>query len=123
MEKFISLFQDRPLSQAINYMAFFLLLTLVTPEQSTFKVIAGILLGAASIRVIIRFIMAWKSSMPATAANGRRLEDRLSETLIPVGFLVLAIVQVPIGSRVLPLLYFFLALMIVSGAVKLVCSK
>ncbi len=118
-----SFFQNRPLARAINYMAYFLLLTFVTPGQSTIRVIAGILLGATLVWVIIRFIRAWKGSIPAVAVCSRSLEDRLSEALIPVGFLVLAIVMTAPGSRILPLLYVFLGLYVLAAIVRIACKK
>lgn len=113
-----SILKDRRLTQSMYLLSYFFLLTIVSPEGSVFQIVAGVLLAGALIWWIVRLIGALRSG----PANGQAscAGNRLVSALIPVGFLVLAIVQIPAGSRVLPLLYFFLALAVVSGAIKLI---
>lgn len=117
-----AVFQNRTLSRAVNFTAYFLLLSVVAPEASVMQIVAGVLLGISLI-VVIGLLICVLRRPAANAGTENTLTEQLCAALIPVGFLVMALVMSPPDSRIMPLLYLFLGLYILSGIARLVIRR
>ena len=117
-----AVFQNRALSRTVNFTAYFLLLSVVAPQSSVIRIIAGVFSGVSTIAVIGLLICVLRRPA-ANAGIENTPTEQLCAALIPVGFLVLALVMSPPDSRIMPLLYLFLGLYILSGIARLVIRR
>lgn len=121
MKNRTSLFANRPLVRAFDFAAYFLLLAVVAP-CSVVRIAATALLAIALLTAIVLLVRASKSRKAdggTTACAG----DPLARALVPIGFLVLALVLSPAEGRMHPLLYGFLGLYVVLGIIRLLRLK
>lgn len=118
MRKPETIFHNPQLTQAVDFSAYFLLLHFVAPTTSWVRIAAGILAAAALMILLARLVIVLRRKADAPPAEACTRCSRFCEALTPVGFLVLALVLTPPENPIVPLLYAFLGLYVLTAFIK-----